>query len=59
MGQADRAILPPRKAYKGMVNAFVKGIQFYADNSITIEFRYMNEFEELLQECERIRKGVA
>ena len=42
-----------------MVNAFVKGIQFYADNSITIEFRYMNEFEELLQECERIRKGVA
>lgn len=44
---------------KEMVNAFVKGIQFYADNSITIEFRYMNEFEELLQECERIRKGVA
>lgn len=42
-----------------LVYAFVKGIQFYADNSITIEFRYMNEFEELLQECERIRKGVA
>lgn len=44
---------------KEMVSAFVKGIRLYADNSIAIEFRYMNEFEELLQECERIRKGVA
>lgn len=44
---------------KEMIQAFVKGIKLYADNSISIEFRYMNEFEELLRECERIRKEVA
>ena len=44
---------------KDMVKAFVKEIKLCDDNSISIEFRYMNEFEELLQECERIRKEVA
>ena len=42
-----------------MMEAIVKEIKLYADNSISIEFRYMNEFEELLQECERIRREVA
>lgn len=42
-----------------MMDAIVKEIKLYADNSISIEFRYMNEFEELLQECERIRREVA
>ena len=44
---------------KDMVKAFVKEIKLCDDNSISIEFRYMNEFEELLKECERIRKEVA
>lgn len=42
-----------------MMEAIVKEIKLYADNSISIEFRYINEFEELLQECERIRREVA
>ena len=42
-----------------MMEAIVKEIKLYADKSISIEFRYMNEFEELLQECERIRREVA
>ena len=42
-----------------MMEAIIKEIKLYADNSISIEFRYMNEFEELLQECERIRREVA
>ncbi len=42
-----------------MMEAIVKEIKLYADNSISIEFRYMNEFEELLQECERMRREVA
>lgn len=44
---------------KDMVKAFVKEIQLYDDNSISVEFRYRNEFEELLRECEKIRKEVA
>ena len=44
---------------KDMVKAFVKEVKLYDDNSISIEFRYMNEFEELMQECERIRREVA
>ena len=42
-----------------MMEAIVKEIKLYADNSISIEFRYMNEFEERLQECERMRREVA
>lgn len=42
-----------------MLDAMVKEIKLYADNHISIEFRYMNEFEELFDECERIRKEVA
>ena len=44
---------------KDMVKAFIKEIKLYDDNSISIEFRYRNEFEELMQECERIRREVA
>ncbi|HIU30425.1 MAG TPA: recombinase family protein [Candidatus Blautia excrementipullorum] len=44
---------------KDMVKAFVKEVKLYDDNSISIEFRYRNEFEELMQECERIRREVA
>ena len=42
-----------------IVNAFVDEIRFYSDGSIDIDFKYMNEFEELFNECERIRKEVA
>ena len=58
----DRLISKYYKAEKldsAMLKAMVKEIKLYADNSIYIEFRYMNEFEELLRECERIRKEVA
>ena len=42
-----------------MLKALVKEIRLYSDNSISIEFCYMDEFEEMLRECERIRKEVA
>lgn len=42
-----------------IINAFVEEIRFYADGSIDIDFKYMNEFEEMFKECERIRKEVA
>lgn len=42
-----------------MLKAMVKEIKLFADGSISIDFRYMNEFEELLKECERLRKEVA
>ena len=42
-----------------MVRAMVREIKLHADNSISVEFLYMNEFEELIRECERIRKEVA
>ena len=42
-----------------MVAAMVKGIQVHTDNQISVEFRYMNEFEELLRQCDRLRKGAA
>lgn len=42
-----------------MLDAMVKEIKLYADHHISIEFRYMNEFEELFDECERIRREVA
>lgn len=42
-----------------MVRAMVQEIKLHADNSISVEFKYMNEFEELLRECERLRKEVA
>ena len=42
-----------------MVQAMVEEIRLYADKSIDISFKYMNEFEALMQECERIREEVA
>lgn len=42
-----------------MVEAMIEEIKLYADNSISISFKYMNEFTELMRECERIRKEVA
>ncbi len=42
-----------------MLKAIVKEIKLYADGSISIDFRYMNEFEEMLKECERIKTEVA
>lgn len=47
------------KLTPAMVQAMVEEIKLYADNSISISFKYMNEFEELMRECERIRKEVA
>lgn len=48
-----------KKLSATMVKAMIKEIRLHSDNRIEIDFRYMNEFEELLQECERIRKEVA
>lgn len=42
-----------------MVRAMVREITIHADNSISVKFLYMNEFEELIRECERLRKEVA
>lgn len=42
-----------------LIEAMVEEIRFHADGSIDIDFKYMNEFEEMFQECERIKKEVA
>lgn len=42
-----------------LIEALVEEIRFHADGSIDIDFKYMNEFEEMFNECERIRKEVA
>lgn len=42
-----------------MVDAFVDEIRLFSDNAIEIDFKYMNEFEELFKECERLKKEVA
>lgn len=42
-----------------MVRAMVREMKLHADNSISVEFLYMNEFEELIRECERISEEVA
>lgn len=42
-----------------LIDAFVEEIRFRADGSIDIDFKYMNEFEEMFNECERLRKEVA
>lgn len=42
-----------------LIDAFVEEIRFYKDGAIDIDFKYMNEFEEMFNECERIRKVVA
>lgn len=42
-----------------LIEAMVDEIRFHADGSIDIDFKYMNEFEEMFQECERIKKEVA
>ncbi len=42
-----------------MLKALVKEIKLYADGSISIDFKYMDEFEEMMKECRRIRGEVA
>lgn len=42
-----------------LIETMVEEIRFHADGSIDIDFKYMNEFEEMFQECERIKKEVA
>ncbi len=42
-----------------LIEAMVEEIRFHTDGSIDIDFKYMNEFEEMFQECERIKKEVA
>lgn len=42
-----------------MVRAMIKSITLYEDNSISIEFLYMNEFEQMLETYARLRNGVA
>lgn len=42
-----------------MVRAMIKSITLCEDNSISIEFLYMDEFEQMLETCARLRNGVA
>ena len=42
-----------------MVSAMIKEIRLHHDLTITIEFLYANEFEELLAEYETVRREVA
>ena len=42
-----------------MVTAFIKEIRFYANRDIEIKFNFMDEFEEMLKERERIKEEVA
>lgn len=44
---------------EGMLNACVKRIEVCADGSLEIEFNYAEEFKELLETAERLKKGVA
>lgn len=37
----------------------VREIRLHANRSISVEFLYMNEFEALIRECERLKKEVA
>lgn len=42
-----------------MVRAMVREIRLHANSSVSVEFLYMNEFEALIRECERLKKEVA
>lgn len=42
-----------------MITAFVKEIHFHANREIEIKFNFMDEFEEMLKEIDRIREEVA
>lgn len=42
-----------------MVRAMIKSITLYADNSISIEFLYMDEFEMIQETCAKLRNEVA
>lgn len=42
-----------------LIDALIEEIRFHTDGSIDIDFKYMNEFEEMFNECERIKKEVA
>lgn len=44
---------------EGMLNACVELIKVHADGSLEITFNYMQEFKELLETAERLRKEVA
>ena len=42
-----------------MITALVKEIRFFANREIEISFNFMDEFEDMLKERERIREEVA
>lgn len=42
-----------------MVTAFIKEIRFYENKDIEIKFNFMDELNELIKECDRIREEVA
>ena len=44
---------------EGMLNACVELIMVHADGSLEITFNYMQEFKELLETTERLKKEVA
>ena len=44
---------------EGMLSASVELIKVHADGSLEITFNYMQEFKELLETTERLKKEVA
>lgn len=42
-----------------MVRDFVEAITVQEDGSLSITFKYRNEFEEVLRRCDALRKEVA
>ncbi|WP_300685035.1 hypothetical protein [Acutalibacter sp. 1XD8-36] len=44
---------------KEMVEAMIKSITLYADNSISIEFLYVDEFEKIVDACRKLKEEAA
>jgi len=44
---------------RSMVEAMVEEIFLNSDNEVSIKFNYVNEFDEIMQECKRIEEVVA
>ena len=42
-----------------LVNAMVESMQLHGDNSVSITFRYMDEFKAIMESIEELRREVA
>ena len=53
------AYINAKKLTSEMIDAMVDTIRFHADGSIDVTLKYMNEFADLIEECEKLRKESA